>query len=88
MERKVGAGRVLQWNSTLDLDWNDAPLKPVFLPFVHTLVKYLADFSEAPASLTVGQVIPAPRKAPGRAAGPSITGARGGPLRWPLPAPG
>jgi Mg-chelatase subunit ChlD len=77
MERKVGAGRVIQWNSTLDLDWNDAPLKPVFLPFVHTLVKYLADFSEAPASLTVGQVIPAPRKAPGRAAGPSVTGARG-----------
>jgi len=77
MERKVGAGRVLQWNSTLDLEWNDAPLKPVFLPFVHTLVRYLADFAEAPASLTVGQVIPAPRKAPGRAAGPSVTGARG-----------
>ena len=55
------------WTSTLDLEWNDMPVKPVFLPFVHTLTKYLADFAEAPASLTVGQVIPAPaeRRGPG-----------------------
>lgn len=62
LERKAGAGRVLMWTSTLDLDWNDMPVKPVFLPFVHRLTKYLADYAEAPASLTVGQVIPAPRK--------------------------
>jgi Aerotolerance regulator N-terminal/von Willebrand factor type A domain len=68
MERKGGGGRVLLWTSTLDLEWNDMPVKPVFLPFVHTMTKYLADFSEPPASLTVGQVIPAPRKAPGRGA--------------------
>jgi hypothetical protein len=68
MERKTPAGRVLLWNSTLNLEWNDMPVKPVFLPFVHTLTKYLADFSEPPASLTVGQVIPAPRKTPGRGA--------------------
>jgi len=77
MERKVGAGRVLLWNSTLDLEWNDIAVKPVFLPFVHTLIKYLADFSEAPASLMVGQVIPAPRRAAGRAAVSSGTGVRG-----------
>jgi hypothetical protein len=65
-DRKTGAGRVLLWSSTLDLEWNDLPVKPVFLPFVHTVTKYLADFAEAPASLTVGQVIPAPRRAPGR----------------------
>jgi Aerotolerance regulator N-terminal/von Willebrand factor type A domain len=73
-DRKAGAGRVLLWNSTLDLEWNDLPVKPVFLPFVHTVTKYLADFTEPPASLTVGQVIPAPRKAAGR--GASVT--RGG----------
>jgi hypothetical protein len=66
LERKAGAGRVLMWTSTLDLDWNDLPVKPVFLPFVHTITKYLADFAEPPASLTVGQVIPAPRKGAGR----------------------
>src|SRR5688572_3806063 len=73
LERKTGAGRVLMWTSSLDLDWSDMPVKPVFLPFVHTLTKYLADYAEAPASLTVGQVIPAPRKGAGRGAA-----ARGG----------
>jgi Mg-chelatase subunit ChlD len=68
MERKVGAGRVLMWTSTFDLEWNDLAVKPVFLPFVHTITKYLADFSEPPASLTVGQVIPAPRKGGGHGA--------------------
>jgi Aerotolerance regulator N-terminal/von Willebrand factor type A domain len=65
LERKTGAGRVLLWTSTLDLEWNDLPVKPVFLPFLHTVTKYLADYSEAPASLTVGQVIPAPRRGAG-----------------------
>ena len=73
MERKAGAGRVLLWSSGLDLEWNDLAVKPVFLPFVHTVTKYLADFSEPPASLTVGQVIPAPRRPAGRGA----TAARG-----------
>ena len=66
--QNAGAGRVLLWTSTLNLEWNDLPVKPVFLPFVHTVTKYLADFTEPPASLTVGQVIPAPRKAPGKGA--------------------
>ena len=74
LERKTGAGRVLLWTSTLDLEWNDMPVKPVFLPFVHTLAKYLADYSEAPASLTVGQVIPAPRRGAGRGAAASRGG--------------
>jgi hypothetical protein len=73
-DRKAGAGRVLLWNSTLDLEWNDLAVKPVFLPFVHTVTKYLADFTEPPASLTVGQVIPAPRKAQGKGASPSRGG--------------
>jgi Aerotolerance regulator N-terminal/von Willebrand factor type A domain len=72
--RKAGAGRVLLWNSTLDLTWNDLPVKPVFLPFVHTVTKYLADFTEPPPSLTVGQVIPAPRKALGKGGSPSRGG--------------
>jgi len=74
LERRVGSGRVVLWTSTLDLEWNDMPVKPVFLPFVHTLTKYLADYAEAPASLTVGQVIPAPRRAVGRGASTSRGG--------------
>jgi hypothetical protein len=66
LERKTGAGRVLVWTSTLDLSWNDLAVKPVFLPFIHSVTKYLADYADAPSSLTVGQVIPAPRHAAGR----------------------
>jgi Mg-chelatase subunit ChlD len=66
LERKTGAGRVLLWTSSLDMDWGDLPVKPVFLPFVHTVTKYLADYTEAPASLTVGQVVPAPRRLGGK----------------------
>jgi Mg-chelatase subunit ChlD len=74
MERRTGAGRALLWLSTLDLGWNDLPVKPVFLPFVHTMIRYLADYSEAPASLTVGQVVPASRKSvPGAAAARGAT---------------
>jgi Mg-chelatase subunit ChlD len=68
LERKIGAGRVLLWTSSLDMDWSDMPVKPVFLPFVHTVTKYLADYAEAPASLTVGQVVPAPRRLGGKMA--------------------
>lgn len=63
LERKTGAGRLLLWTSTLDLGWNDLPVKPVFVPFLMTATKYLADYGEAAASLTVGQVVPVPRKA-------------------------
>jgi hypothetical protein len=71
MERRTGAGRALLWMSTLDLGWNDLPVKPVFLPFVHTMMRYLADYAEAPSSMTVGQVVPAARRA---AAGASPAG--------------
>jgi len=74
MERKTGAGRVLLWTSTLDMDWSDIPVKPVFLPFVHTMTKYLADYTEAPASLTVGQVVPAPRRSGSKAGAASHGG--------------
>ncbi|HEY3885538.1 MAG TPA: BatA and WFA domain-containing protein, partial [Vicinamibacterales bacterium] len=62
LERKSGAGRLLMWTSTLDLGWNDLPVKPVFLPLLLTMTKYLADYGEPAASLTVGQVVPAPRR--------------------------
>ncbi|HEY7056238.1 MAG TPA: BatA and WFA domain-containing protein, partial [Vicinamibacterales bacterium] len=74
MERRTGAGRALEWMSTLDLGWNDLPVKPVFLPFLHTMLRYLADYSEAPSSLTVGQVVPAARRG-GPGAGPPSRGA-------------
>lgn len=53
-ERPVEDGRVLVWSSTLDSDWNDLVLQPVFLPFLHQLVKYAAGYSPPRSWLTVG----------------------------------
>jgi hypothetical protein len=57
VERQIGRGRVLLWASTLDLYWNDLALKPVFLPFVHQVVRHLSSYRDRPAFATVGQVI-------------------------------
>src|SRR5690606_19437425 len=42
VERRVGEGKVLLFASTLDTYWNNLALQPVFLPFVHQVVKYAA----------------------------------------------
>ncbi|HUE96244.1 MAG TPA: hypothetical protein VMN39_06270, partial [Longimicrobiaceae bacterium] len=53
-ERPVEGGRLLVWTSTLDSNWNDLALQPVFLPFLHQLVKYAAGYSPPRSWLTVG----------------------------------
>lgn len=58
-ERRVGKGRVLQFSSSLDGYWNDLPRQPVFLPFVHQLVRYAADYRERRNSYSVGEAIDA-----------------------------
>jgi hypothetical protein len=55
-EKDAGQGRVLVWTGTLDNLWSDLVLKPVFLPFVHQIVTYLARYEEPTPWLTVGQV--------------------------------
>jgi len=57
LERRVGRGRVLLWASTLDVSWSDLPTKPVFLPFIHQTVRYLAGYTQPEPWLTVGQVL-------------------------------
>jgi hypothetical protein len=57
VERKVGAGRVIAWTSTLDDTWTDIAVKPVYLPLVHQLVRYLGRYEQPAAWLTVGQVL-------------------------------
>jgi hypothetical protein len=56
-EKAVGEGRVLVWTSTLDAFWNDLAQQPVFLPFMHQLVKYASGKTETVASFTAGQVL-------------------------------
>jgi hypothetical protein len=57
LARTVGRGRVLVWTSTLDLYWSDLALKPVYLPFVHQMARFLADYRLRANWATVGQVI-------------------------------
>ncbi|MCC7240654.1 MAG: BatA domain-containing protein [Acidobacteria bacterium] len=57
VEGVFGRGRVLVWATTLDLSWNDLALKPVYLPFVHQLVRRASGYAEQPGWLTVGQAL-------------------------------
>jgi hypothetical protein len=59
VERRVGSGRVLMWTSSLDVQWNDLALKPVFLPFLHRVVRHLAAYEERASWSTVGDVFEA-----------------------------
>jgi hypothetical protein len=54
-ERKVGGGSVLAWTSTLDSYWNDVPLKPIFVPLVHQVMRHLGRYVEPRPWYTVGE---------------------------------
>ncbi len=56
-ERRIGSGNVMLWASTLDNYWNDLALKPVYLPFVHEVIRHLATYEEPANWLTIGEVI-------------------------------
>ena len=54
LERQSGKGRVLLFTSSLDRNWNQLPLKSVFLPFCQEMVKYAARFRPSPRAYGVG----------------------------------
>ncbi len=55
-ERRVGQGSVVAWTSGLDNFWTDFPVHPVFLPFLHQTVRYLARYQAPRVSYRVGSV--------------------------------
>ncbi|MGE5244129.1 MAG: BatA domain-containing protein [Betaproteobacteria bacterium] len=57
VERRIGKGRVIALSTTLDESWNDLAVKPVFLPLVHQMARYLAQYEEPAAWHTVGQAV-------------------------------
>ncbi len=79
-EKRIGDGRVLLWSSTLDTFWNDLALQPVFLPFVHQLVKYASGYAEANAWHEVGDVLDLSRQLELANAGGAVKEAGAGPL--------
>jgi hypothetical protein len=42
LEREWGKGRVIVFTSTIDRDWNDLPIRTVYLPLIHQISQYLA----------------------------------------------
>jgi aerotolerance regulator-like protein/VWA domain-containing protein len=58
-EHRLGRGRVLVWTSTLDNYWNDAPVQPVFPPFVREAGAYLSGASGQATSRLAGTVLDA-----------------------------
>lgn len=54
LEREFGKGRVLLFTSSLDRNWNQLPLKSIFLPFCQEMVKYAARFQPSPQAYRVG----------------------------------
>ena len=56
-ERRLGDGYVLVWTSTMDAFWNDLPVQPVFLPFIHEMMRHLSGYRERVPWFTAGQVL-------------------------------
>lgn len=54
IEANAGKGRVLLFTSSLGPSWNDLSLTPLYLPFVHQMVRYAASREEG-SWYTLGQ---------------------------------
>ncbi|MGD8841221.1 MAG: BatA domain-containing protein [Gammaproteobacteria bacterium] len=67
LERQVGDGRVMVLTTTLDAHWNDFALQPVFLPFLHRSLRYLAGYETSPVSFEIGAIVDLLRYARGQA---------------------
>jgi hypothetical protein len=46
VEARTGKGRVLLFTSSLGPSWNDLPLTPLYLPFIHQMVRYAGSREE------------------------------------------
>ncbi|MBI4266148.1 MAG: BatA domain-containing protein [Acidobacteria bacterium] len=62
VEERTGAGRVLLFASDLNNRWNDFPLQPAFVPFVHETLRYLTSARDTRTEYLVGDL---PGAAPG-----------------------
>jgi hypothetical protein len=65
VERRVEGGRVLVFASDLDLAWNDLPVHPVFVPFVHETLRYAAQFRNTPHEIFVADLPVGAARTPG-----------------------
>lgn len=56
VEERTTGGRVLIFASDLNYRWNDFPLQPAFVPFIHETVRYLASPRTLRTEYLVGEI--------------------------------
>ena len=56
VEEREAGGRVLLFGSDLNHRWNDFPLQPAFVPFVHETVRYLSALRTTRGEYVVGEI--------------------------------
>lgn len=77
VEEHGGTGRVLVFASDLNRQWNDFPLQPAFVPFVHELMRYLAAARTSQSEYLVGDLPGAGGAVPGVVRLPASDGRTG-----------
>jgi hypothetical protein len=65
VEDRATGGRVLIFGSDLNNRWNDFPVQPAFVPFVHETLRYLAATRASRAEYAVGELPGAAGATPG-----------------------
>jgi hypothetical protein len=65
VEEAAGGGRILFFASDLNNRWNDLPVQPAFVPFLHEMLRYLAASPAARADYVVGDLPGTLGSAPG-----------------------
>jgi hypothetical protein len=66
LERELGSGRVLVYASTLDRQWSDLAVQPVFVPFLSGLANHLLGSAGFTAEATLGSTLSARTLGQGR----------------------
>ena len=92
VEERTAGGRVLIFASDINDRWNDFPLQPAFVPFIHEALRYLTSSRVAKAEYLVGDLPGLEGLTPGivsvgratpphraSAAGTPVSGSPGGP---------
>ncbi|HEX9652094.1 MAG TPA: BatA and WFA domain-containing protein [bacterium] len=57
LERTVASGKVVLFTSTIDNEWNNLPVKAIFLPLLYQTVQYVAAEKKGQKSYLVGQPV-------------------------------
>jgi len=65
VEERTSAGRVLVFGSDLNYRWNDFPVQPAFVPFVHEAIRYLGSPRSSRVEYQVGDLPGAQGATPG-----------------------